>query len=86
MEGIFIKVEDRRRDYMDFTVSADEQTLYRYESQTGKIRKLFGFGGYGQAVRGKNVKRSNPLLKSFLRTIFLSPLQFECLTHLMMAD
>ena len=72
MEGICIKVEDRRRDYMDFTVSVDEQTLYRYESATGKMRKLFGFGGYGKTIRGKKRKEVEALAK----TVFDNGLPF----------
>lgn len=63
MEGICIKVEERQKDYMDFLVSLDDQSIYRYESATGKMRKLFGFGGYGQAVRGKKRKEVEALAK-----------------------
>lgn len=66
MKGICIKVEDRRADYMDFTVSyeaSDDLNLYRYEASTGKMKKLFGFSGYGQAVRGKKRKAVEALAK-----------------------
>lgn len=66
MERICIKVENRYPDYMDFTVSyesSDDLNLYRYDSLTGKMNKLFGFSGYGQAVRGKKRKAVEALAK-----------------------
>lgn len=40
MESICIKVEGRYSDYMDFTVSSDDQSLYRYEAATEKMRMV----------------------------------------------
>ena len=72
MEGICIKVMARYDSYIDFEVSADCMSLYRYEATTGKIRKLFGFDNYGKAVRGKVRKKVETLAK----TVFESGLPF----------
>lgn len=64
MEAICVKVEARYPEYMDFVVSVDEQSLYRYEAATGKMKKLFGFDNYGKAVRGKMRKTVESLAKT----------------------
>lgn len=58
-----INVMTRGTDYIDFTIAGDSQSLYRYESFTGKMRKLFGIGNYGKAVRGKERARIEAVAK-----------------------
>ncbi len=72
MESICVKVEARYKDYMDFTVSLDELSLYRYETSTGKMSKLFGINNYGKAVRGKSRK----VVETLAKTVFENGLPF----------
>lgn len=58
-----IHIITREADYIDFIVTSDPQSLYRFESRTGKMRKLFGMGNFGQAVRGKERGRIEKLAK-----------------------
>ena len=60
---IGIKVISKGTDYIDFLVN-DDSNLYRYESFTGKMRKLFGFdSNFGKSVRGSKCKAIERLAK-----------------------
>ncbi len=55
MNGIKVTFRDEKYKCIDFIVNSDTENFYRYEEETGKIRKLFGIGknNYGKSIRGK---------------------------------
>ena len=70
-----LKVEARYPNYaIDFTITNDNQNLYRYEKATGKMRKLIGYGpnNFGNAIRGIDRKK----IESVAKEVFERNLSF----------
>ena len=60
-----LKVTMRDPNYIDFTITNDNQNLYRYEKATGKMRKILGVGpnNFGNAIRGIDRKKIESVAK-----------------------
>ena len=60
-----LKVTMRDPNYIDFTITNDNQNLYRYEKATGKMRKILGFGpnNFGNSIRGIDRKKVESVAK-----------------------
>lgn len=76
MKAIRVISDYREYGYIDFEIldanGESNQNLYRYYNGESGFSKVYGFSGYGKAIRGKARK----LIEQYIKTVYENNVPF----------